>query len=206
MPRLTARAGALLAGTLVLAACGGGAATTAPTTAAAATQAPAMTLPPLPSGLGSFAIPSFNQDRELEGLLPDTLGGAPVTKLSMTGDTMLAAGGSPELAAVLQQFNKAPSDLSVAIGGTTSGTGVGLFAYRIKGVDANQFFQTFLTAAQAEDPGMTVTDMTLAGKAVKKVVTSDETLYLYASGDVLFAVGGENAPEALLTEALAALP
>jgi hypothetical protein len=209
MRQLTAGAIALLAGSIALAACQPGA-TTAPTQAAvatnAATQAPVVTLPPLPSGIAvpSLVIPSFNQDEELEDLLPDTVGGATVTKISMTGDTLMGTGqGQEELQAVLTKFNKQPSDLSVAIGGAGA---IGLFAYRIKGVDANEFFESFLAAARVEDPAVSVTEMNLGGKAVRKVVTVDETLYLYASGDVLFGVGGDTATEAQLAEALSLLP
>lgn len=209
MLRLTAGAAALLAAAVALAACGPSSATTAPTQAAiateppAATQAPVTTLPPLPSvgALPSVDLPS--EDQELEDMLPDTVGTTPVSKLSMTGESLIAAGGQEALESVLGQFNKQPSDLGVAIGGAGN---VGLFAYRIKGVDATQFFQSFVAAAQGEDPAVTVTDETLGGKSVKKVVTSDETLYIYAKGDVLFGVSGSGATEAELAEAIALLP
>jgi hypothetical protein len=207
--------GLAAAGALLLAACGGNAATTAPTQAAAtqapATQAPATQAPgtaaPSSAEPGfSFALPSgFNADTELEDMLPDQLGGQDVITFSMTGDSFMGTGGegTEELAAALQQLGKTPADLSVAVGGSDA---VAVFAYRLKGVDANTFFGTFLQMAGQTD-GATVTDATIAGKAVKKVVTdSDETIYLYSSGDVLFGVGGEDVSDALLTEAFSKLP
>lgn len=189
---------------IAIAACGP-AATPTPTQAGAATQGPDATSGGLPTlgGLPSFAIPSFNADQELEAMLPDEVGGETVTAISMTGDTLMGTGqGSPELQAVLDQFDKQPADLSVAIGGAGE---VGIFAYRIRGVDANQFFQSFLVAASADDPRVSVADANLGGKAVKRVVTADETLYLYAKGDVLFGVGGDVSDE-LIGEALSKLP
>jgi hypothetical protein len=211
--RTSARALALLAGAvLVLAACGpGGTASSSPaaTTAAVATPAPAETGGGLfPSfDLGSFALPSFNRDVELEGLLPDTIAGKTVQKFSMTGDSYMGTGGTgtEEVDAVLDQAGKTAADLSVAFGGTNAVT---LIAYRIKGVPADTFFQAFLAAAQ-QDGETTVTDAGIGGKSVKKVVSTDSelgTAYVYASGDVLFTVVGAALTDAILQEAFSQLP
>jgi hypothetical protein len=211
--RTSARALALLAGAVfILAACGpGGTATSSPaaTTAAVTTPGPAATggglLPSF--DLGSFAIPSFNSDVELEGLLPDTIAGVPVQKFSMTGDSFMGTGGTgtEELDAILDEAGKTPADLSVAFAGTDAVT---LIAYRIKGVPADTFFQAFLLAAQ-EGGETTLTDASFGGKSVKKVVSTDTdigTVYVYASGDVLFIVGGEGLTDAILQEAFSQLP
>jgi hypothetical protein len=210
--RTSARALALLTGAVIIvAACGpGGTPTSSPaaTTAAIATPAPDVTDGGLPSfDLGSFAIPSFNSDVELEGLLPDTIAGVAVQKFSMTGDSFMGTGGTgtEELDAILEQAGKTPADLSVAFAGTDAVT---LIAYRIKGVPADTFFQAFLTAAQ-QGGETTLTDASLGGKSVKKVVSTDTdigTVYVYASGDVLFIVGGEGLTDAILQEAFSALP
>jgi hypothetical protein len=207
--RATARPLAFLAGVAVLvAACGGGTASpgatsadgssSAPATQAPATQAPAGTNGSEPSmGLPSFDLPSG--DEELEDLLPDDIAGEAVTKFSMTGDA-LGGMASPEIQAVLDQFNKTPSDLSVAFGSTNA---VALFAYRIKGVEGSQFFNEFLVAAGAEGE-VTVTDAAYGGKAVKKVVSANEdigTVYVHTAGDVMYIVGDDNITDALLNEA-----
>lgn len=192
--RSSARPLTLLTGLAVLvSACGGGA------TAAPATQAPAATSGSEPSMvLPSFDLPSG--DAALEDLLPDDIAGETVQKHSMTGDTFMGAAGNAEVQAVLDQFDKTPSDLSVAFGGTD---GVALIAYRLKGVDGGQFFNAFLVAAGATGE-VTVTDAAYAGKAVKKVVSADSdtgTVYVYTAGDVMYIVGDENITDALLTEA-----
>jgi hypothetical protein len=201
--RLLTRALALVAaGATFIAACGGGAATTAPTVAP--TLAPATQGAGVPESSGlpgfSFALPSgFNADKDLEALLPNTIAGETVTKLSLTGDTFMGAGqGTDDLQKVLTQFGKQPADLSVAVGGTSKAS---VFAFRIKGVDANQMFGAF-AAAQGSDVG-TVTDVTIAGKAAKKVVDPAGTvLYLYATGDALITISstGDALTDAVLNE------
>lgn len=209
------RAAATLAGALaiVLAACGP-AASAVPTTGAVgtgppATQAPSATGPAQtdPFGLPSFALPSFTSDADLEALLPDELGGAPVQKFSMTGDSFLGTGGigADELDDVLSQFGRTPADLSVAFGNAGSVT---ILAYRIRDVPAEMFYQGFLAAAQ-QDAEVTVTDASVGGKSVKRVVSSDSdigTSYVYARGDVLFVVGGDGVSDALLDETFSKLP
>lgn len=190
----------------VLTACGGDAATAPPGPSAApvsaappATQAPFGTAGSLPS----FALPSFqlpSADEALEALLPDDIAGETVGKSSVTGDQFLAFMGSPEVEAALDQFDKLPSDLSVAFGATTNLT---LIAYRLEGVDGSQFFNTFLVAA-GEDGEVTVTDAAYGGKAVRKVVSSSAaigTVYVHTAGDVMFIVGGDGMTDALLDEA-----
>lgn len=203
-PRSLARPLALLvAGATFIAACGTGAATTAPTTAP--TVAPATAAPTQAAGGSaqpgfSFALPSgLNADKDLEALLPSTIAGETVTKLSMTGDSFMGIGqGTDDLQKVLTQFGKSPADLSVAVGGTSKAS---VFAFRIKGVDANQLFGAF-AAAQGSDVG-TITDVTIAGKAAKKVVDATGTvLYLYATGDALITITdiGGGLTDAVLNE------
>lgn len=208
--RALARALALLAaGATFIAACGGGTATTAPTTAA--TVAPATQGGAASGDLGqpgfSFALPSgFNADPDLESKLPATIAGETVQKLSMTGDSFMGIGqGTDDLQKVLDQFHKQPADLSVAIGSTSK---VSVFAFRIKGVDANQMFSSF--ASIQGNQSASVSDVTIAGKAAKKVVESTDatTIYLYASGDVLITISpiGDGLTDAVLNEIFQNLP
>jgi hypothetical protein len=206
-PSFLARPLALVAaGAMFLASCGGGAATTAPS--AAPTLAPATTAPAGSAQPGfSFALPSgLNADPGLEGMLPDTIAGETLTKLSMTGDSFMGAGmGTEDLQKVLDQFGKGPSDLSVAVGGSSKAS---VFAFRIKGVDANQLFTAF--AAVQGNQSANVSDVTVAGKAAKKVVESTDatTLYLYATGDVLITItgNGDGLTDPVLNEIFQQLP
>ena len=113
--------------------------------------------------------------------------------------------GDDEISDALEQLGKTSDDLSVAFAGTQS---VALVAYRIRGVPATQFFQMFLAAAQADSP-VTVTDQTITGKAAKKLVSDDPdigTVYMYATGDVMIIVGGDEITDAIVQEAFSKLP
>jgi hypothetical protein len=207
--RNAARALAVVAAAgLVLAACGQAGAPTSPpggTPAAVVTSAPATRAPGATEGPAfSFVLPS--EDKALEALLPDQIGGKAVLKVSQSGESFLRGGGasSADFLAILTQFGKAPADLSVAFGGTTD---IQLGAFRIKGVDPNQVFNAFLQVVKSAQ-GDVVTDVTLGGKPVKKVVTvAGDTSYIHASGDVLFTVNANaTVAPALLDEVFSKLP
>jgi hypothetical protein len=197
--RRTATGLALLIGaTLVVAACGSSATATPGGSATPATEVPPT------SGLPgfSFALPSFTADAELEALFPDEIGGETVTVRSMSGSDFLRLGtSSKDLEVALQQLGKTPNDLSVGFGGTSSVT---IFAFRIKGVPADQFLAAYLAATTQ---GSTVTDASYGGKSVKKVVTNGQVAaYLYLSGDVLWTVAGAALTDLLLNETFSKLP
>jgi hypothetical protein len=158
-------------------------------------------------GLPTFELPSFSGDQELEDLLPDELGGTDVDKISLTGAEFVQLGNpaSPELQTLLNTLGKQPSDLSVAFGSAGSMT---LIAYRIKGVPGDAILTSILSAYQATQDS-TATDVSFAGKTVKKFVPSDPTgdiVYVRTAGDAVFVVGGEDLTDALLTEAFSKLP
>ena len=193
---------------LVIAACDAGRPAATPTTAP--TEAPLETDDlPFPTfdlssfDFGSFALPSFSADPELEALLPDELGGVPVRKQSVSGTTFLATGmaGAAALEALLELLDKSPDDLSVAFGTTTA---VSIFAYQIDGLSAEQLLAGFETALAAA-PSVTLTDATVGGRSLKVVSSPSETTYVYLGGDVFFLIGGTVNP-ALLEEAVLKLP
>jgi hypothetical protein len=198
----------LAVATFVLAACGQAA---APTSAPGGTQAAVITPIPATQAPGATEGPAFSfdlpsEDKALEALLPDQIGGKPVLKVSQTGDRFLSgdAASSADFRAILTQFGKSPADLSVAFAGTLD---IQVGAYRIKGVDPNQVFNAFLQVVKSAQ-GDVVTDVTLGGKQVKKVVTvAGDTTYIYASGDVLFTVNAQaTVAPALLDEVFSNLP
>ena len=201
---------ALLTGAaLLVVACGSSAATTAPTAPPVTQAPPTQAAPSEPASSQllpgfSFALPSFTSDAELEAMFPKDLGGQPITVLSMAGSDFLGTGmAGAQIGPALQQMGKSPSDLSVAVGGTTA---ISVIAFRIKGVPADQFLNAY-TAAAGGTAGSTITDASFGGKAVKKVVTSGSgSVYLYLKGDIIWTVGGNAPTDALLTEAFSKLP
>ena len=192
-----------------IAACGGTTATTAPTTAGAASDAPASVVPATQapsSGLPGFSFDLPNEDTELEGLLPDEIGGVAVTKVSMGGDTFMQGGtGSEDMQNMLTALGKTPADLSVAFGSSPSAV---VLAFRVKGVDASKIYEAVVKAQGTTDVA-NITDVNVGGKPAKKIVDSDTstTTYLYLTGDALLTVSpiGEMS-DATLNEIFSKLP
>jgi hypothetical protein len=164
-----------------------------------------ITFPPFPSLDPGFSVtlPSFTPDKDLEGQLPDQVAGQVTTKTSMTGPSFLNGPGGAGLRGVLDQFDKAPEDLSVAF---ANGAGVTISAYRIKGVDAAQAFTAFLAVLDLGSKPV-VSAGVLAGKPVKKLVTGGTTAYVYLHDDILFTIGGlATVSQASIEDAVSQLP
>lgn len=172
------------------AACGGPAATGpaatgAPSTTGASTAAPATQAPVGSVAPGfSFTLPS--EDEALEDILPDDIGGEPVQKASMSGESIFQGGGTEDMQSMLTKLGKAPSDMSAAFGGNSKAS---LVAFRVKGSDANSIYNAFVEAADPADV-VSVTDVTVAGKSAKKIVGEDAgtTSYVYLIGDAVVVV------------------
>jgi len=109
-----ARAIAFVPTASLVLACGGA--------ATSSTTAPAATLAVTPTGTPSAALPSldlssFQADVALEALLPDSLGGTTLTKLSISGVQLLAAGSAStkDLQTLLTALGKTAADVTAAI-------------------------------------------------------------------------------------------
>jgi hypothetical protein len=191
---------------LIVAACGSGAATTAPVTQAPVTQAPTDVVPiPTDDAFPSFALPSIHGDADLESLLPSEIGGEPLLKLSMTGESFLASGFANEIAAVLTGLGKQPSDLSVAFG---SNSMISIIAIKVAGAPSEAILGSFRTAYQ-QDTAATESTVSIAGKSVHKFQPDDPTddpSYIYAKDDVVFSVLATGVSNAILDEVFTKLP
>jgi hypothetical protein len=200
--RTTIPALALLAGAILLAACGGGTAATAPgaTQAAAATstQAPAAT----DAGIPSFVLPSFHANSNLEKLIPTEVGGEPITTMSVSGADLIGLGSSEVLSSVLTALGKQPSDLSAAFGGNSL---IEIVAFQINGESGSQILDAFNAQSQSDS---IVSDASFGGKSVKKIAPSGggDATYVYTKDDVIFSVTGSDITDALLNEAFSKLP
>jgi hypothetical protein len=206
---MTRSLGVLVAAIFVVAACGPAGATAGPgeTTAAVVTPAPETAAPvSTDGGLPTFALPSFVGDQELEDMLPDEIGGEPLTVLSMTGPEFFSGGAGQEMQAMLTALGKQPSDLSVAFGGTMT---VSIVAFRVKGVPGSQILPALMTAFQQEIDA-TPSQVSLSGKTVTKFTPTDPeeaVSYVYTAGDTVFVVGGMGAiTDAQLNEVFSKLP
>ena len=210
LPR-AATAAALLA--LIVGACSGSAsaspsgstptsspASVAPSSAAVTSPSPAESTEP------SIVLPSLpSQAKDLEALLPDTLCGGSVTKVSLSGPE--AIGSSPEFAAVLTQLGKTPADVAFAAVGPQDATNCQVSAgvFRINGADANAFQQSFLELAVSSG-GTAPQQKTVAGKTVwvGPDESGESSDYAYFVGDAVFFVTAPD--DAAATEVLTGLP
>jgi hypothetical protein len=196
--------GALLA--VVLAACS--------STSGGSTPTPSPTPTPVPTpsaAASSNALPSLNlpsNAKELEALLPDSLGGVKLVKASYKGSDFLnSANSNEEFKTWLTSVGKSLDDVSAAFGFAASGTsGSAIFAFRVNGVDNAKLIDAFKTSEAQSNSTMTWSSANVGGKNVQKAQDSstNSTVYLYGTNDLLFFVS-TNDP-AVAQEALSHLP
>lgn len=179
----------------------------------AGTPTPSPTPVPTPSEqasqsqlLPSFSLPS--NAKELEALIPDTLGGAKVTKASYKGsDFINSSSSNEEFKAWLNSVGKSLNDVSAAFGFVTSGTsGSAVFAFRVQGVDNAKLIDAFKTSEASSNSTMTWTSANVGGKNVQQSTDPDTktAIYLYGTADLLFFVS-TNDPK-IAAEALSHFP
>jgi hypothetical protein len=190
---------------VVLAACSSSSGGSSPT--------PTPTAVPTPTAAASSgaALPSLNlpsNAKELEALLPDSLGGVKLVKASYKGSDFLnSANSNEEFKTWLTSVGKSLDDVSAAFGFAASGTsGSAIFAFRVQGVDNGKLIDAFKTSAAQGSSAMTWTSANVGGKNVQQAQDPDtkSTVYLYGTADLLFFVT-TNDP-AVAQEALSHLP
>ena len=201
---------------LAVAACGSGSSTasgpasSAPSAAApsvaASAEAPSQAAPSeaAVSSEPSFALPSIafpSSDKELEALIPNTMCGGTVLKLSMSGASF-GATADPEFKALLADLGKSPADVTFAAGGAGNASRCGAGIFRVKGVDTAKFQQVFLAAA--EKNGDHYTQTSLGGKTVFVDKAAEGLQYGYFKGDALIFASADT--DAHAAEVIAALP
>jgi hypothetical protein len=149
---------------------------------------PGETPTPSPTPYDKYAsqepLPTFHADPAMEALLPDTLDGRPVTKESRTG----VEAGKTETDPMLKAFGKQPADYADSTGtlmptGDQPGGSVGVF--RLRGVPGDQLLAFWL----AQMPEAKVSKVTLGGHEVTYVEYGAWPTWMYATGDLVYAVG-----------------
>jgi hypothetical protein len=194
---------------IVLAACSGAGTASAPASASPTPSAtptaeptPTDSAAGTPNPLASF---DFNQDKALEGLLPDAVGDLKMTKFSLKGAEFLSS-STPEFKDFLSRVNAQPDDVSVASATDESGT-LQILALRVAGANSDQLKTEFRKAI--EDSSTTpidLTEETVAGKSVLTGFDPDQqsNVYFYVAGDVLLFVSTTD--KAVAEAALTKLP
>ena len=145
---------------------------------------------------------------ELEAYLPAVLTGTPLVSQSWSGDGILTDDAwSTSMKAFLTTAGKTSTDLRVGQAyDPNQALDVSIGVYRVAGVQATPLRDALVTAWKGDYPDMTVTQVTLGGKAVTKGGFGQDTAssYLYMRGDLVFDI--ETTDEKIATAALAALP
>ncbi len=168
-----------------------------------ASAAPAASTAPA----ASFAIPSIglpSQDKNLEGILPSTFGGATLQKFSMNFAQFQGQSSDKTFAQAVTALGLTPADVSVAVAADITGKGVSFLAIRFAGADSGKLSQVFQAASQAS--GDVISSVNLGGKDVLKAKSSNGDLtYFYIKNDTILGVTGAK-DDATAGAALAVLP
>ena len=178
---------------VVLVACSGGGSATAPASASA-NPTPTPTLEPTPTATvagtpNPLASIDFNQDKALEGLLPDMVCDLKLTKFSLKGAEFLST-STPEFRDFLNRVNAKPEDISIA-SATDADHNLQIGALRVAGANSDQLKTEFRNAI--EDSSTAPIDLTEGTVGGKSVLTGfdpnqEANVYFYVVNDVLFFV------------------
>jgi hypothetical protein len=199
------RAAAMAILVLVLAAgCGGGSTSSTPSPSTGTpSSGPSASLGAEPS-LPSEAV-------ELEALIPDTVGGVTLQKLSMRGDEFANSGSaSAEAEEFLRNLGVDAEDVSVAVGFGASADGqstLAMFIFKAEGADSSRLLDTFKAAMDAEqEQPLEWESTTVGGKQVEHATapTNNGQVNIYVSGDTLYFVATSHEEDA--AEILGGLP
>ena len=195
MNSLRAALAAILLLALAAAACSSGGASASPT--------PSASVPSVEPSIASSsegALPSLPSGAEdLEALIPDTIGGVALQKLSMRGNAFANSGGaSAEAEEFLRTLGVSPEDVSVAIGfglSTDTDSGVAVFVFRAEGADSDRLLQAFKDATDAErETPLEWESVNIGGKQVERAADPEQNnrVYLYVKDDLLAFVATTN--------------
>jgi hypothetical protein len=193
--RLSLAAPAVLL-SIALAACSSAGTATAPASASP-TASPTPTVEPTPTDSAAAGTPNplasfdFNQDKALEGLLPDSVGDLTLTKYSVKGAEFFSgAGTDPAFKDFLDRVHAQPDDVSAAFAGDQANT-LSLLALRIAGANTDDLKTEFRRAMEeSSSTKVDLSEATVGGKSVLTGFDPDQNsnVYFYVTGDVLFFV------------------
>jgi hypothetical protein len=178
-----------------VAACGGRsgspAAVAAPSQAAATRAVDASSpVPPTVSG-------------PVDDLLPNEIAGVTLTKRTIHGPDIadLDAAEAANFGAILQNVDGPPEAFAVT---SATGDGLAVSAWRMEGTEGGQLGDSFIAFVSGQGESE-VEDITIEGKAVKRITPADTApLHVYVVDEVMFVVQSTN-PE-LVPEVFAVLP
>jgi len=193
---------------VILVACSGGTATAPASAGPTASPTPTVEPSPTATATGSpnpLASFDFNQDKALEGLLPDTVGNLTLKKFSLKGAEFFTS-ADPEFKGFLDRVHAQPDDVSVA-SATDPNNSLQIIALRVAGANTDDLKTEFSRAIeQSSTTTIKLTQATVGGKDVLTGFDPDQqaNVYFYVVADVLVFV--TTSDKALAEAALAKLP
>lgn len=159
-------------------------------------------------GTGSSFVPGAG---DLDGILPDSVGGITLEYEYAEGQAVLGSEGvTPEVQTFFDRIGANVGNLSSAIGSgfdEASGDIIFILAFRVAGSDEGRLRDGFRTVLEEEDPDQVFVEDNIAGKNVLGYGAADEPTpsgYMYVKNDVVFLIGAST-PE-LTEEVLSLLP
>jgi hypothetical protein len=175
-------------------------ASTAPSTSAGAPSEAAASEPAASAPITQYTFPS--EAKELEALIPGTICGATVQKLSLKGKDVFSADNEAAagIEAVLNSVGKTTDDVSAAAAfPLAADSECSVIIIRVDG--ANEGQMTDLLKAEAAKENQTFTETTLGGKTVYQ---DDPTKfgYTYIKGDgvIILTAGSKKDAEELIAQ------
>ena len=166
----------------------------APPSEAAASE-PAASVP-----IPGFTFPS--EAKDLEAVIPDTICGAKVQKLSLKGKDVFNPNneGAAEIEAVLNSIGKTTDDVSAAAGfGLASDSGCSVTIIRIAGANEGQLRDVM--KAEAVKEKQTFTETTIGGKTVYQGDTGKfDYTYIKGDGVIILTAGTQKDAEDLIAQ------
>jgi hypothetical protein len=148
-------------------------------------------VPSLAPVASSAPAPSFGGAPDLAALFPATIDGQPLPVQTIVGQQIAGLVTDPTrlklITDALTALSKTIDDLTIGIGGSA------IIALRVQGVDGASTEQAFLPFLEAGITTPVQAAATVGGKSVMTIADgsaspSAATIYVYASGDVLWAV------------------
>jgi hypothetical protein len=159
---------------------------------------------PRPTPSPKLVVP--HDDPGLEKLLPDTVDGATLMKLSVGPVSSIGVGGAQGIKDAAKLIGDGSGNFGLAYAGDPDGK-FNLFALRIPGADSSALLTSFTQMTLAETVGGKAESATLGGRSLVHIIDPNSQIgdvWFYAIGDTLYGVQAGSATEA--TKLLALLP
>lgn len=183
-----------------------------PTPSPTPSPSPTPTVPPptpAPTPVPTLSEgPESHTAPDLEAILPDVAGGAPLHRTSPSIANQLAADPRAATAlALLRLIGKSAADIHFARAVDLANPDrMTILAFQVQGLDAKTFGGAIVNVVLGALPGAQTSDVTIAGKPVIKATPPNggPNSYVYEHGDVAFAI--QTTDENLAAEVLSKLP